>query len=126
MTEDKDKRYTKEEERINAISHAVGIVGGIIVGVLFLIKGREVGLDGWGIASIWLYIFGMLASYAFSTAYHACSPASKWKRRLRKLDHSAIYWPLLSACSLRAIWWFANRCRCFCRWPPCRAVWCSQ
>lgn len=92
MKEDKDKRYTKEEERINAISHAVGIVGGIIVGAIFLLKGKEVALDGWGIASIWLYIFGMLSSYIFSTVYHACSPDSKWKRRLRKFDHSAIYW----------------------------------
>ncbi len=92
MTENKDKRYTKEEERINVISHAVGIVGGIIVGAIFLLRGREIALDGWGIASIWLYIFGMLSSYIFSTAYHACSPNSKWKRRLRKLDHSAIYW----------------------------------
>lgn len=99
MAMDKDKRYTKEEERINAISHAVGIVGGIIIGVLFLAKGREAGLDGWGMASIWLYIFGMLASYIFSTAYHACSPESKWKRRLRKLDHSAIYWHIAGSYS---------------------------
>ena len=99
MAVDKDKRYTKEEERINAMSHAVGILGGIIIGVLFLAKGREAGLDGWGMASIWLYIFGMLASYIFSTAYHACSPESKWKRRLRKLDHSAIYWHIAGSYS---------------------------
>ena len=99
MHTDKDKRYTKEEERINAISHAAGIVGGIIVGALFIAKGNETGLDGWGMASLWLYIFGMLSSYIFSTSYHACSPSSPWKRRLRKLDHSAIYWHIAGSYS---------------------------
>ena len=99
MHTDKDKRYTKEEERINAISHAAGIVGGIIVGALFIVKGNETGLDGWGMASLWLYIFGMLSSYIFSTSYHACSPSSPWKRRLRKLDHSAIYWHIAGSYS---------------------------
>lgn len=96
---DKDKRYTKEEECINAISHAFGILGGAAVGVLFLLKGATLKLDAWAMCSIWLYIFGMLSSYISSTAYHACPPASKWKRRLRKLDHSAIYWHIAGSYS---------------------------
>lgn len=96
---DKNKRYTKEEERINAMSHAFGILGGIVVGALFLCKGSEVQLDGWGMASIWLYIFGMLSSYVFSTSYHACPPDSPWRPRLRKLDHSAIYWHIAGSYS---------------------------
>lgn len=96
---DKDKRYTKGEEWVNALSHAVGVVGGIIVGSLFIAKGKEVGLDAWGMASLWLYMFGMLSSYIFSTSYHACSPSLPWKRRLRKLDHSAIYWHIAGSYS---------------------------
>ena len=92
MAEDKYKKYTKEEERINTISHAVGILGGAIVAVVFLFKGTEKGLDAWGMTSLALYMFGMLSSYVFSTAYHSCPPASPWRPRLRKLDHSAIYW----------------------------------
>ncbi len=96
---DKDKRYTKEEERINALSHFVGIAGGFVVGTMLLLKGRELLLDTWAMVSLWLYMFGMLSSYIFSTSYHACSPDSVWKRRLRKLDHSAIYWHIAGSYS---------------------------
>ena len=96
---DKDKRYTKEEERINALSHSVGIVGGIVVATMMLLKGKELLLDTWAMVSLWLYMFGMLSSYIFSTSYHACSPDSVWKRRLRKLDHSAIYWHIAGSYS---------------------------
>lgn len=94
-----NKRYTKEEERINAISHAVGILGGVIVGAFFLLKGAEVKLDNWGMFSVVLYLFGMLSSYIFSTSYHACSADSAWRARLRKLDHSAIYWHIAGSYS---------------------------
>lgn len=99
MENDKEKIYTKEEERVNTISHAVGVVGGIIVATIFIMRGRSIALDGWGMASLWLYMFGMLSSYIFSTAYHACSPSSPLKRRLRKLDHSAIYWHIAGSYS---------------------------
>lgn len=56
--------YTKGEERINTLSHAAGILMGIIVGTLFLIKS-----DGefWATFGICLYLFGMLGSYISST-----------------------------------------------------------
>ena len=86
------KRYTVEEERWNAISHLAGIVGGIIVSTVFIIRVIANGGDGWDLASVLLYMFGMLSSYTFSTLYHACPPDNKWRRKLRKLDHAAIYW----------------------------------
>ena len=86
------KRYTIEEERWNAISHSVGIVGGIIVSVIFIKEVIANGGDAWDLTSVLLYMFGMLSSYIFSTLYHSCSPESKWRKTLRKLDHSAIYW----------------------------------
>lgn len=86
------KRYTVEEERWNAISHLVGIVGGIIVSAVFIIRVIANGGDGWDLASVLLYMFGMLSSYTFSTLYHACPPDNKWRKKLRKLDHAAIYW----------------------------------
>lgn len=93
------KRYTVEEERWNVISHLVGIVGGIIVSAIFIKKVITNGGDAWDIASILLYMFGMLSSYIFSTLYHACSPDSKWRKTLRKLDHSAIYWHIAGSYS---------------------------
>ena len=93
------KRYTVEEERWNTISHFVGIVVGIIVSAVFIKKVIINGGDAWDLASVLLYMFGMLSSYIFSTLYHACSPDSKWRKALRKLDHSAIYWHIAGSYS---------------------------
>lgn len=93
------KIYTVEEERWNAISHSVGMVGGIIVSAIFIKKVITNGGDAWDLASVLLYMFGMLSSYIFSTLYHACSPDSKWRTTLRKLDHSAIYWHIAGSYS---------------------------
>ena len=91
MSED-IKKYTPEEEKWNAISHSVGIVGGLVVGALFIKEVIKNGGDGWALTSVLLYMFGMLSSYTFSTLYHSSSPDGKWRKVLRKLDHSAIYW----------------------------------
>ena len=77
----------------------VGIVGGIIVSAVFIIRVITNGGDGWDLASVLLYMFGMLSSYTFSTLYHACPPDNKWRRRLRKLDHAAIYWHIAGSYS---------------------------
>ena len=98
MSED-TKRYTVEEERWNTGSHIIGIIGGIIVGVLFINKVIAGGGDAMALASVGLCLFGMLSSYIFSTLYHATSPESKWRQRLRKLDHSAIYWHIAGSYS---------------------------
>ena len=86
-------------KRWNAISHSVGIVGGIIVSAIFIKKVITNGGDAWDLASVLLYMFGMLSSYIFSTLYHACSPDNKWRKTLRKLDHSAIYWHIAGSYS---------------------------
>ncbi len=93
------KKYTVEEDRWNAISHSVGIVGGIIVSAIFIKNVITNGGDAWDLTSVLLYMFGMLSSYIFSTLYHACSPDSKWRMTLRKLDHSAIYWHIAGSYS---------------------------
>ena len=97
--ENNEKFYIKEEERLNVISHALGIAGGIAVGALFLYEVISRGGDAIAVTSLALYLFGMLSSYIFSTAYHACRQGSKWKRNLRKLDHSAIYWHIAGSYS---------------------------
>lgn len=93
------KRYTIQEERWNTISHSVGIVGGIIVCTIFIKKVVTKGGDAWDLTGVLLYMFGMLSSYIFSTLYHATSPDSKWRKPLRKLDHSAIYWHIAGSYS---------------------------
>lgn len=83
------KFYSKGEELANTISHAVGILMGIIVGY-FLLRQVSVNYNFWGIASISLYLFGMLSSYVTSTLYHAHKHNNR-KEKLRKFDHAAIY-----------------------------------
>ena len=87
-----EKIYTPKEEKLNVISHGVGIVIAVAVGAFFLYETIARGGGGVSIASIILYILGMVSSYVFSTAYHAAEPGTKKRRRLRKFDHAAIYW----------------------------------
>lgn len=91
-------RYTKKEEQWNVWSHAGGILLGVVVAVVFLIWVFRGG-GGLERTSVILYIAGMLASYVASTAYHATPMKSKWRERLRKWDHAAIYWHIAGSYS---------------------------
>lgn len=71
---------------------------GVIVGIIFLVWCAR-SENGWATAGIILYLFGMLMSYLASTVYHALSAWSKWKERLRKWDHAAIYWNIAGSYS---------------------------
>lgn len=91
-------KYTKGEELWNAWSHAAGIIIGLVASVIFLsICSR--GNNPWAFLSIILYMFGMLGSYITSTAYHATFRRSRWKERLRRWDHAAIYWHIAGSYS---------------------------
>ena len=87
-----EKKYSKGEERLNVISHAIGFACALAVSVLFVGEVIAKGGDGWSLASMLLYAVGMLSSYAFSTAYHATRVGTSARRLLRKFDHAAIYW----------------------------------
>ena len=92
------KRYTKKEEIWNAASHGGGVLLGVIVGIILLVWvfGNN---NNWARLGVILYLFGMLASYAASTLYHAIHHTSKWKERLRRWDHAAIYWHIAGSYS---------------------------
>jgi hemolysin III len=90
-------KYTKREEQWNAWSHAAGIALGAVLGtvLLFLAVPHGIRAD----VGVALYLFGMLASYIASTAYHSLSHRSRWKERLRHWDHAAIYWHIAGSYS---------------------------
>lgn len=90
--------YTPREERWNSLSHAAGILLGMVFGTVFLYWSLRA-QDGWAALGVSLYILGMTGSYVASTCYHALSPASRWKGRLRKWDHAAIYWHIAGSYS---------------------------
>lgn len=83
--------FNHKEELWNSWSHAAGIVLGVVIGIVFTVWCTRSG-NPWATAGVSLYLFGMIASYAASTIYHALSAWSKWKERLRRWDHAAIYW----------------------------------
>ena len=103
-------RYTHREELWNSWSHAGGMVMGAAFGVVFLWMAFR-GDNPWARLGVCLYLFGMLASYAASTIYHALplyekrkgnglvGHRSKWKERLRRWDHAAIYWHIAGSYS---------------------------
>lgn len=91
-------RYTRKEETWNVASHAGGIVLGIVVGILLMLMVARAH-NNWAGAGISLYLFGMLGSYVASTAYHATPMRSKWRERLRRWDHAAIYWHIAGSYS---------------------------
>mgnify|MGYP002623925327 FL=1 len=90
-------KYTKREEQWNAWSHAAGIALGAILGTVLVILAVPNGAKAdVGVA---LYLFGMLGSYVASTVYHSLPRRSKWKERLRRWDHAAIYWHIAGSYS---------------------------
>ncbi len=93
-----DKKYTVGEEYVNSISHGIGFLMGLVVCIVFIVHGYN-SSDTVARFSLWLYLFGVLSSYLFSTLYHAFPPENRWKRRLRKMDHAAIYWHIAGSYS---------------------------
>ena len=91
-------RDTKKEEIWNSTSHGGGVLLGVVIGIIFLIWVFRNDND-WARISVILYLFGMLGSYIASTLYHSIRHHSKWKERLRKWDHAAIYWHIAGSYS---------------------------
>ena len=91
-------RYTRCEEIWNATSHGGGILLGVVMGIIFLVWVFRDDND-WARVGVILYLFGMLGSYITSTLYHSIRHHSKWKERLRRWDHAAIYWHIAGSYS---------------------------
>lgn len=81
--------YGPIEERINTVSHAIGVFLSII-GTLVLVAKASVLGDPWRIVSMAIYGASLVALFLSSTLYHAATdPAVKW--RLKTWDHCAIF-----------------------------------
>ena len=103
--------YTPHEDKLNAWSHAAGILLALVAGGALLwwcIRASQ----GWATAGMILYLTGMAASYITSTVYHASPANSRIRQRLRKWDHAAIYWhiagsysPVTLVAMRTAGWW---------------------
>lgn len=82
--------YTKKEEIINAISHGIGVLLGIvalILTIIFSVKNHNT----IGIVASCIYGVSMIVMYLISCLYHALSPKLQAKKVFRILDHCDIY-----------------------------------
>ncbi len=85
--------YTKKQDMLNCITHAVGAVAGVAVLVLCLIKTVKTG-SARMVASAVIYGLSFILVYTASAVYHGLPPG-ELKRTARLIDHSVL--PVLIA-----------------------------
>ncbi|WP_142785648.1 PAQR family membrane homeostasis protein TrhA [Changchengzhania lutea] len=79
---------TPFEEKLNAISHGIGILFGIVALImLFVYEGEK---TSWSLASVIIYGFSIIILFSASTFYHAVRD-EKRKHYFRIIDHISIY-----------------------------------
>jgi len=107
-----DARYTFAEEMANGLTHAFGIVLSV-AGLFVLMAAASLhGTGAIGLVSCAIYGITLIVLYTSSTAYHFVT-RPRTKRRLRILDHLAIflliagtYTPFVLI-ALRGVWGWA-------------------
>ncbi len=84
------REQTLTEERANWITHAVGIAFAVITipFMLFYAVEHSSAATIWGVS---IFGFAMLMVYLASTIYHATTPNTVAKRKLRIFDHIGIF-----------------------------------
>ena len=89
MKENLNHQYSDKEEKLNVLSHGLGLVTSIIA-LPFLIN-KAISFTGfWKPISFIIYGLSLIILYAASTFYHAAKNPKK-RRKLNIFDHAAIY-----------------------------------
>ncbi|WP_420384756.1 PAQR family membrane homeostasis protein TrhA [Roseivirga sp.] len=79
--------YSSKEELANSLTHALGIVTGIIAMAYVLIKSEAQGSILWSVAT---FLATVIILYSSSTLYHSVK-TRKQKFLFKQLDHISIY-----------------------------------
>ena len=82
-------KYSLAEELVNAISHGLGAIFGVVALLLMLLKTVNTG-DPFAIASAIIYGISLIVLFSISCIYHSLGK-NNGKRVLRILDHDMIY-----------------------------------
>jgi hemolysin III len=86
----KKVKYTLGEEIVNAITHGIGAIFGVVALVLTIIFSVK-NSNTMGLVSSIVYGVSMIFMFTTSCVYHALSPNIKGKKVLRVIDHCDIY-----------------------------------
>lgn len=81
--------YSQNEERANTLSHALGVLGGIVALCLSINKGYG-SLTTLQFSGVILYCISIILLFLCSTLYHNAT-TQYWKRQFKIADHCAIY-----------------------------------
>ena len=90
MTKNNKQKYTLGEEIVNAITHGIGALFGIVALVLTIIFSVK-NNNTIGLVSSIIYGVSMIFMFTTSCIYHALSFRIKGKKILRIIDHCDIY-----------------------------------
>ena len=90
MTKNNKPKYTLGEEIVNAITHGIGALFGIVALVLTIIFSVK-NNNTIGLVSSIIYGVSMIFMFTTSCIYHALSFRIKGKKILRIIDHCDIY-----------------------------------
>lgn len=82
-------RYSPIEEHFHAISHGIGAILSVVALILMIQVATQAG-DNWRLISSIVYGCSLILLYSSSTLYHSIHHTQS-KRRLRQLDHAAIF-----------------------------------
>lgn len=83
------KYYDRKEEKLNVISHALGLILSIVALVLLVVYSSIEG-NVWHIVSFSIYGASLIVLYSASTLYHYVQ-SPKLRYRLNIFDHASIY-----------------------------------
>ena len=81
--------YPPKEEKLNVITHAIGLVLSVVALVLLVVYASLNG-SAWHVVSFSIYGASLILLYSASTFYHYVQHP-KLRRRLNIFDHAAIY-----------------------------------
>ncbi len=81
--------YDTKEEKLNIITHGIGLILSIAALVLLVVYSSIYG-TAWHITSFAIFGSSLILLYSASTLYHY-TQNPKWRQRLNIFDHSAIY-----------------------------------
>ncbi len=83
------KYYSPAEERLNILSHAIGIVYGLIALPILILRALQYG-DIWHLIGFAVFGLSIIILFSASTLYHSTQDPD-CRSFMRVIDHSAIY-----------------------------------